>query len=131
MDERKPIFYDEDRSRWRNTRRALEVAGALFTIVLVTFFFTIINRVDLPDLLLPSSGRPGLHAVAAAASVKADLTKQRRRGRRRRIADLGKVPVPAAYAPERRQAMPPDYDPLRIAFYVSWDPSSFASLLTC
>ncbi len=127
MDERKPIFYDEDRSRWRRTRRALEVGGALFTIVLVTFFFTIINRVDLPDLLLPSSGRPGLHAVAAATPAKVDLTK-RRRGRRRRIADLGKVPVPAAFTPEQPQAMPANYDPLRIAFYVSWDPSSFASL---
>jgi peptidoglycan-N-acetylglucosamine deacetylase len=124
MDERKPIFYDEDRSRWRRTRRALEIAGALFTVVLVTFFFTIINRVDLPGLFLPSTGRPGLHAVAAAAP-KPDLTK-RRRGRRRRVADLGKVPVPASYAPA--QQVPSDYDPLRIAFYVSWDPSSFASL---
>ena len=123
MDQRKPIFYDEDRTRWRRTRRVLEIAGALFTIVLVTFFFTIINRVDLPSLLLPT-GRSGLHAVAAVAP-KPDLTN-RRRGRRRRIADLGHVPVPASYSPQ--QQVPSNYDPLRIAFYVSWDPSSFASL---
>src|SRR5580704_14818570 len=98
MDQRKPIFYDEDRTRWRRTRRALEIAGALFTIVLVTFFFTIINRVDLPNVLLPS-GRSGLRAVVAVAP-KPDLTNSRR-GRRRRIADLGHVPVPASYSPQQ------------------------------
>ena len=81
MDERKPIFYDEDRTRWRRTRRILEITGALFAIVLVTFFFTIINRVDLPSLLLPT-GRSGLRPVAPPAPLRVDLAT-RRRGRRR------------------------------------------------
>src|SRR5580698_11427872 len=126
MDQRKPIFYDEDRSRWRRTRRALEIIGALFTIVLVTFFFTIINRVDLPGLLLPS-GRSGLHAVAPVPPKIDPTLVARRRGRRRRIADLGTVPATATLAAQQQPTVPvpANYDPLRIAFYVSWDPSSF------
>ena len=30
----KPIFYDEERRRWRRTRRVMEIAGALFAFVL-------------------------------------------------------------------------------------------------
>ncbi len=110
MSERKPVFYDEEQRRWRRTRRVLELAGVLFTVVLVTFFITIAQRVDLPGLLLPS-GRTGLHAVLASAKSK---QPPRRRGRIRRVAALGQVPA--------------KYDPLRVAFYVSWDPNSLASL---
>jgi peptidoglycan-N-acetylglucosamine deacetylase len=110
MSERKPVFYDEEQRRWRRTRRVLELAGVLFTVVLVTFFITIAQRVDLPGLLLPS-GRTGLHAVLASTKSK---QPPRRRGRIRRVAALGQVPA--------------KYDPLRVAFYVSWDPNSLASL---
>ena len=131
MEERKPIFYDEDRRRWRRTRRALEITGAIFTIILVMFFFTVINRVDLPSLLLPS-GRSGLRAVTSTPP-KIDPNAPRRRGRLRRVAALGQTaaaPAPVAPVPVRVNAAPqsPSYDPLRIAFYVSWDPSSLASL---
>ena len=37
MPERKPIFYDQERRRWRRTRLALEITGGLFTLVLVVF----------------------------------------------------------------------------------------------
>ena len=33
MKERRPIFYDEQRVRWRFTRRALEVSGVLLTLL--------------------------------------------------------------------------------------------------
>ncbi len=38
MKPRKPIFYDEQRRRWRRTSRVLEICGALFTGLIVIFF---------------------------------------------------------------------------------------------
>ena len=49
-----------------------------------------------------------------------------RRGRKKKVEALGEAPaaVPVAASGE----VPAGYDPLRAAFYVSWDPSSLASL---
>ena len=107
MPERKPIFYDQDRRRWRRTRRVLEVAGGLFTILLFIFLVNVIRNPDLPDLLRPDSR--GLHAIRSHAKPK-----PLRQGRKRRVAALGNVPQ--------------NYDPLRAAFYVSYDSTSLASL---
>ena len=38
MKERRPIFYDAERVRWRRTRRVLEISGALLTLLLAYFF---------------------------------------------------------------------------------------------
>jgi peptidoglycan-N-acetylglucosamine deacetylase len=108
MKERGPIFYDAQRVRWRFTRRTLEVTGALLTVLLAYFFVTIVVSVDLPAGLLPDT-KPGYHALKAKKKVVPV-----REGRRRRVANLGTVPA--------------SYDPLRAAFYVSWDPNSLASL---
>jgi hypothetical protein len=35
MKERKPIFYDSDKVRWRRTRRILEISGILLTLLLI------------------------------------------------------------------------------------------------
>jgi cellulose synthase/poly-beta-1,6-N-acetylglucosamine synthase-like glycosyltransferase/peptidoglycan/xylan/chitin deacetylase (PgdA/CDA1 family)/spore germination protein YaaH len=108
MKERRPIFYDEERVRWRRTRRAMEISGALLTLLLAYFFITIAVSVELPAGLLPSTN-PGLHALKLKKKpVPA------REGRQRRVEHLGKVPA--------------SYDPLRAAFFVSWDPNSMASL---
>src|SRR5712692_2478965 len=107
MRERQPIFYDEDRRRWRRTRRVLEVSGGVFTALLVIFFVSVIKKPDLPNLI-PDT-RSGYHALRQKAN-----SKPPRPGRKRRVAALGKIPQ--------------QYDPLRAAFYVSWDPSSLASL---
>ena len=110
MKERRPIFYDAERVRWRFTRRILEVSAALLTAALAYFFVTIAVSVDLPAALLPDLHQ-GYHAVKSKKNVKpANL----REGRRRRIANIGAVPA--------------SYDPLRAAFFVSWDPNSLASL---
>src|SRR2546430_16271203 len=58
MKERRPIFYDEQRVRWRFTRRALEVSGVLLTLLLVYFFVTIVVSVDLPAGLIPDPKSP-------------------------------------------------------------------------
>jgi cellulose synthase/poly-beta-1,6-N-acetylglucosamine synthase-like glycosyltransferase/spore germination protein YaaH/peptidoglycan/xylan/chitin deacetylase (PgdA/CDA1 family) len=109
MKERKPIFYDSEKVRWRRTRRILEVSGGLLTLLLIYFFLTIAGSVELPAALLPDT-RPIYHAV------KKKLLKPvvQREGRHKRVANIGQVPA--------------KYDPLRAAFFVSWDPNSLASL---
>jgi len=108
MPERKPIFYDQERRRWRRTRRVLEVTGGLFTLVLIVFLVNVFNKPDLPDILQAAT-HWGIHAVPSKAKPKPT-----RQGRKRKIANLGKEPQ--------------NYDPLRAAFYVSDDPTSLASL---
>src|SRR5271155_1213873 len=108
MAERKPIFYDEERRRWRRTRLALEVAGGFFTLVLIVFLVNVGRNPALPDILRPDA-RAGLHAIPAKLKPQ-----PHRVGRKRKVAALGKVPQ--------------NYDPLRAAFYVGDDPTSLASL---
>jgi cellulose synthase/poly-beta-1,6-N-acetylglucosamine synthase-like glycosyltransferase/spore germination protein YaaH/peptidoglycan/xylan/chitin deacetylase (PgdA/CDA1 family) len=110
MKPRKPIFYDERRRRWRRTSRVLEISGAIFTLLLVTFFISVLISPSLPEPLLPTN-RSMLHPVAAKSRKRIPL---KRPGRRRRVAALGQMPAA--------------YDPLRAAFYVSWDPTSLAAL---
>ena len=109
MKERKPIFYDAEKVRWRRTRRILEISGGLLTLLLIYFFLTIAGSVELPAALLPDT-RPIYH------SLKKKLLKPvvLREGRHKRVANIGQVPA--------------KYDPLRSAFFVSWDPNSLASL---
>ena len=109
MKERKPIFYDSEKVRWRRTRRILEVSGGLLTLLLIYFFLTIAGSVELPAALLPDT-RPIYH------SIKKKQLKPvvQREGRHKRVANIGQAPA--------------KYDPLRAAFFVSWDPNSLASL---
>src|ERR1700681_4163353 len=110
MKPRKPIFYDEQRRRWRRTSRVLEICGAIFTLLLITFFISILVSPSLPEPLLPTN-RNALHPVIEKIRARILL---KRTGRQRRVESLGQVP--------------PAYDPVRAAFYVSWDPTSLAAL---
>lgn len=111
MLERKPIFYDQERRRWRRTRRVLEITGALFTLVLIVFLIDLGRNPELPDILRPDihGGLRPLHTVQTKKKLAAATRK-----RKIKLAALGTVPQ--------------NYDPLRVAFYVSWDPASLASL---
>jgi cellulose synthase/poly-beta-1,6-N-acetylglucosamine synthase-like glycosyltransferase/peptidoglycan/xylan/chitin deacetylase (PgdA/CDA1 family) len=109
MKERKPIFYDAERVRWRHTRRILEISGALLTLLLVYFFITVAGSVELPSALLPDT-RPSYHSAKKKNLKPVSL----REGRHTRVAHIGQVPA--------------TYDPLRAAFFVSWDSNSLASL---
>src|SRR5262245_61106569 len=113
MKERSPIFYDAQRVRWRRTRRAMEVSGALLTLLLVYFFFNMAASVELPAALVPDSRSNYYRALKT--KQKNGKVVPLREGRHRRVANLGK-PVPA------------NYDPLRAAFYVSYDANSLATL---
>src|SRR6202158_917210 len=110
MKPRKPIFYDEQRRRWRRTSRVLEICGAIFTLLLITFFISILVSPSLPEPLLPTN-RNALHPVIEKIRSRILL---KRTGRLRRVESLGQIP--------------PKYDPVRAAFYVSWDPTSLAAL---
>jgi cellulose synthase/poly-beta-1,6-N-acetylglucosamine synthase-like glycosyltransferase/peptidoglycan/xylan/chitin deacetylase (PgdA/CDA1 family)/spore germination protein YaaH len=110
MTERKPIFYDEERRRWRRTRLVLEISGALLTLSLILFFFNVV----IANLALPAffpAYHSQLHAARVRTPVKARVVRP---GRKHRVAALGSVPD--------------HYDPLRAAFYVPWDSRSLASL---
>jgi len=109
MAERKPIFYDEERRRWRRTRRALEIAGGIFTLVLIVFLVNVSRKPDLPQILRPDIGE-GLHAVRTVSKARPPV-----RARLRHVAALRKIPQ--GYAPV-----------VRAAFYVSDDAMSFTSL---
>src|SRR5271163_3070167 len=108
MPERKPIFYDQERRRWRRTRRVLEITGGLFTLILVVFVVNVFRKPELPDILAAAT-HWNIHALPA--KLKPKLVT---RGRKRKVAALGKLPQ--------------NYDPLRAAFYVGDDPTSLASL---
>ena len=110
MPERKPIFYDQERRRWRRTRRVLEIAGGLFTLVLVIFLINVGRNPELPDILRADT-HGGLHAIRTHLPL---LKPKTTRGRKRKIAALGVIPQ--------------NYDPLRAAFYEEDDASSLASL---
>jgi peptidoglycan-N-acetylglucosamine deacetylase len=108
MVERKPIFYDQERRRWRRTRRVLEVTGGLFTLILIVFIINVFRKPELPDILAAAT-HWSIHAIPA--KLKPKVVRQ---GRKRKVAALGKLPQ--------------NYDPLRAAFYVSYDSTSLASL---
>src|SRR5258705_10862389 len=108
MKERRPIFYDVERLRWRRARRVMEIPGALLTLLLAYFFVTIAISVELPAGLLPDA-KP---AYRALKSKKKPVPA--REGQHRRVASIGTVPA--------------SYDPLRAAFFVSWDANGLASL---
>jgi cellulose synthase/poly-beta-1,6-N-acetylglucosamine synthase-like glycosyltransferase/spore germination protein YaaH/peptidoglycan/xylan/chitin deacetylase (PgdA/CDA1 family) len=110
MPERKPIFYDQERRRWRRTRLALEILGGFFTLVLIIFAINVIRKPELPEILR-SGTHGGPHAIPTRQSQK---LKPVRQGRHKRVAALGKLPQ--------------NYDPIRAAFYVPYDPYSLASL---
>ncbi len=108
MPESKPIFFDQKRKRWRRTRLAMEIAGAIFTLALIVFLLNVMRNPELPELLRPEV-HPGLHAIPFRRKAKLKI-----RSRKRRLAAIGKIPQ--------------HYEPLRMAFYVSDDYMSFVSL---
>jgi cellulose synthase/poly-beta-1,6-N-acetylglucosamine synthase-like glycosyltransferase/peptidoglycan/xylan/chitin deacetylase (PgdA/CDA1 family) len=77
-------------------------------VLLAYFFVTIAVSVELPAGLLPDT-KPKYQALKSKKKPVAT-----REGRHRRVANIGTVPA--------------SYDPLRAAFFVSWDPYSLASL---
>ncbi len=98
MSESKPIFYDEERRRWRRTRLDPGNRGRLFHAGAAVFLLNVGRNPELPDILRPDT-HGAVHAIPFRAKAKPAA-----RGRKRKVAALGNVPQ--------------NYDPLRAAFYV-------------
>jgi cellulose synthase/poly-beta-1,6-N-acetylglucosamine synthase-like glycosyltransferase/peptidoglycan/xylan/chitin deacetylase (PgdA/CDA1 family)/spore germination protein YaaH len=105
------IFLDPDRKRWRRLRRVFDVVAVLSTLVLVAFFFSVIRRQALPELLLPAQKRNYKALKESPASLKGKTAKTARRRTHRRPSEI-----------------PLNTDEgIRAAFYVD-DESSYSSL---
>ena len=111
MKPRKPIFYDEQRRRWRRTSRILEISGALFTFAGRHVF----------------NQRSGQPAVARAAASH-QPHRAASRPRKNQNEDHAETDRAGTAASQSLGQMPATYDPVRAAFYVSWDPTSLAAL---
>jgi len=114
MENHRPIFYDERRRRWRRLRWILELTAVVLALILIVFAASVLHRVNLPVGAQLTAGRTGLRPFQTAAPKPKPPLK--RPGRRRRVNELGVETPPASY------------DPLRAAFYVSYDATSLASL---
>ena len=85
-------------------------AAPCLHLLAITFFISVLVSPRLPEPLLPTN-RTALHPVREKTRTKITL---KRTGRQRRVESLGQMPA--------------TYDPVRAAFYVSWDPTSLAAL---
>ena len=108
----KPIFYDPQRKRWRRLRRAFDALAVIFSIVIVSFIYSMLRGADLSQALkLPDQKRP-IHA----------LKEPERRHPKKPTTAHRKTKKPAS------QVVLNTGEGIRAAFYVTWDAGSFASL---
>ena len=107
------IFYDPERKRWKRLRRVLDLTAVASTILLVAFFLGVIQREQLPDLLLPQQKRnyKTVKGRQSAESRRAALRAARRRTNLR----ASEVPLNAG-------------EGLRATFYTDDNPASYSSL---
>src|SRR5882757_1288919 len=84
------IFYDPERKRWKRLRRVLDLTAVASTVLLVAFFLGVINREQLPDLLLPQQKRnyKAVKDRQRVESRRAALRAARRRTTNRRASEV-------------------------------------------
>jgi len=82
------VFLDPDRKRWKRLRRVFDVAAVLSTLVLATFFVSVIRRQALPELLLPTQKRNYKALKENQQSAKAKAARPARRKTQRRPSDI-------------------------------------------
>ena len=106
------IFYDPQRKRWKRLRRILDVTAVISTVVLGTFFLSVLKRQALPELLLPQQKRnyKALREKNTEQRAKAARPSRRKTGRR-----PSEIPLNTG-------------EGLRAAYYVNDDPASYSSL---
>jgi peptidoglycan-N-acetylglucosamine deacetylase len=106
------IFHDPERKRWRRLRRILDVTAVISTVVLGTFFLSVIRRQALPELLLPQQKRNYKALREKNAEQKTRAARPARRKTNRRPSE---IPLNTG-------------EGLRAAYYVQDDPASYSSL---
>ena len=84
----KQVFYDPQRKRWKRLRRIFDVTAVVSTIVLVVFFFSVVKKQTLPELLLPSQKRNYRALRERQTDLKKSLARQTSRRGRRRPSDI-------------------------------------------
>ncbi|HWR15884.1 MAG TPA: glycosyltransferase [Terriglobales bacterium] len=107
----KPVFYDPQRRRWRRLRRAFDALAVLLTLVVIFFAYSVLKDADLPSL-----------SFANQKKAYRPLKEKERRHTHVRPVGRRKTAKPAS------QVALNTGDPIRAAFYVTWDAGSFASL---
>ena len=101
------IFYDPGRKRWRRLRLVLNTLGVLCTLLIAFFLVSVWHRAELPALALPDE-KPAYRAV------KEKKTK--------RVSPHRKKPGTKASEITLNSG-----EPIRAAFYVTWDAGSFSA----
>ncbi len=111
----KPVFYDPQRKRWKRLRRVLDIAGVASTVVLAFFFFSVVRRAALPELLL---AQPKRNYKPANQQIPAENDRKVKPGAKpsRRKTDRKPSEIPLNTG-----------EGLRAAYYVDDDAASFAS----
>jgi cellulose synthase/poly-beta-1,6-N-acetylglucosamine synthase-like glycosyltransferase/spore germination protein YaaH/peptidoglycan/xylan/chitin deacetylase (PgdA/CDA1 family) len=103
-----PIFYDPKKRRRRRTRQVTAAILAVTVVLLVLFGMTILSAPLLPSTIWPVAG----------FGLRPYVTPPVRQKARQSPRKLLQVPKAGGQRP----------DPVRAAFYVNWDPTSFTSL---
>src|SRR5450631_41615 len=106
------IFYDPQRKRWKRLRRILDVTAVISTIVLGTFFLSVLKRQALPELLLPQQKR---NYKALREKNTEQRAKAARPSRRNTVRKPSEIPLNTG-------------EGVRAAYYVQDDPASYSSL---
>jgi cellulose synthase/poly-beta-1,6-N-acetylglucosamine synthase-like glycosyltransferase/peptidoglycan/xylan/chitin deacetylase (PgdA/CDA1 family)/spore germination protein YaaH len=109
------VFYDPQRKRWKRLRRIFDVLALVGLVVGIIFVIGLLRVKPMAELLLPAT----THNFRALDSRPAPAAKPNQKLRR---------------SPHRKTDKAPSDIPLnsgeglRAAYYVEWDPSSYASL---
>ncbi|HEX4651427.1 MAG TPA: polysaccharide deacetylase, partial [Granulicella sp.] len=111
----KQVFYDPQRKRWKRLRRILDVLALLGTVVFVIFIFGLLRVKPMKELLLPATPHNYRALTNRPAPPPRPYQKLRHSPHRKTDIKPSDVPLNAG-------------EGLRAAYYVEWDPASYASL---
>jgi cellulose synthase/poly-beta-1,6-N-acetylglucosamine synthase-like glycosyltransferase/peptidoglycan/xylan/chitin deacetylase (PgdA/CDA1 family) len=107
----KAIFYDPQRRRWKRLRRAADIFGVVFTLLMIFFLVMLLHSVSLPKWT-PEQPRHQYRALHEKEARQRPRWRQTVRGSK----------VTSAQVPMNSP------EGIRGAFYVNWDPASYSSL---
>jgi cellulose synthase/poly-beta-1,6-N-acetylglucosamine synthase-like glycosyltransferase/peptidoglycan/xylan/chitin deacetylase (PgdA/CDA1 family)/spore germination protein YaaH len=122
----KPIFYDERGRRWPALLRLWAILGLILSLLGIAFTMSVVTAPLLPGFrrpaipFMPDPSRPLLADNHAKEERAFALSRTKR--------ELNRLRARKLILPRRARAA--DHQPLSIvtAFYVNWNPASFASL---
>ncbi|WP_419803765.1 polysaccharide deacetylase family protein [Terriglobus sp.] len=109
----KPIFYDEQRRRWKRLRRVLDISAAFGLVCFVIFVIGVLRIRPLPELLLEQPKHN--YRALNTPPVLADKAKKSRSAHRKTDRKPSDVPLNGD-------------EGLRAAYYVDEDAASYSSL---